>query len=60
MKTQIENTAKRTYRAPHIEQIKSDNGISLELESEPPTGPRESSLMALEYFNNNPFKNNVD
>lgn len=60
MKTQIENKAKRTYRASQIEQIKSDNEISLELESESPTGPEESSLMAPEYFNNGPFKNNVD
>ena len=59
MKTQIENKAKRTYRAPQIEQIKSDNEISLALESDPPTGPVESSLLSPEYFNNDPFKNNV-
>ena len=59
MKTQIENTVKKTYRTPHIKQIKLDNEISLALESEPPTGPGESSLMTPEYFNNDPFKTNL-
>lgn len=59
MKTKIENTTKKTYSTPQIEQIKLDNEISLALESAPPTGPGESSLISPEYFNNDPFKNNV-
>jgi hypothetical protein len=59
MKTQIEKIAKKAYLTPQIEQIKLDHEISLALESEPPTGPGESSLMAPEYFNNDPFKTNV-
>jgi hypothetical protein len=59
MKTQIENSAKRTYLAPQIEQIKLDNEISLALESSPPTGPGEPTSQAPEYFNNDPFKTNV-
>lgn len=55
MKTQIENTAKRTYLAPQIERIKLDNEISLALESTPPEGPGETSQVS-EYFNNDPFK----
>jgi hypothetical protein len=61
MKTQIENTAKRIYIVPQIEQIKLDNEISLALESvpaAPPAGPFEFSK-APEYFNNDPFKNNI-
>jgi hypothetical protein len=56
MKTKIENSAKKTYRAPQIEQIKLDNEISLVMESSPPTGPGESLGKAPEYFNNDPFK----
>ena len=59
MKTQIENSAKRTYITPQIEQIKLDNEISLALESAPPSGPGESLGKAPEYFNNDPFKTNV-
>ena len=54
MKTQ--NKEKRIYRAPLIEQIKLDNEISLVLESAPPFGPGESSLLLPEYFNPDPFK----
>ena len=59
MKTQIENTAKRIYIVPQIEQIKLDNEISLALASAPPAGPFEtnnSGSNAPEYFNNDPFK----
>lgn len=59
MKTQIENTVKRTYIAPQIDQIKLDNEISLALESSPPSGPGESLGKAPEYFNNDPFKTNL-
>jgi hypothetical protein len=48
---------KRTYSSPQIERIQLDNEISLTLESNPPTGPGEAR--APEYFNNDPFKNNV-
>jgi len=58
MKTQIETSAKRTYVAPQIEQIKLDNDISLALESSPPSGPFELTRSP-EYFNNDPFKTNV-
>jgi hypothetical protein len=59
MKTQIVNTAKRTYLAPQIERIKLDNEISLALESTPPEGPGEPTSQAPEYFNNDPFKSNL-
>jgi hypothetical protein len=61
MKTQMENNQKRAYIAPQIEQIKLDNEISLALESAPPAGPGEPGgfSKAPEYFNNDPFKNNV-
>jgi hypothetical protein len=59
MKTRIENIAKKSYKAPKIEQIKLDNEISLALESAPPTGPGESLGKAPEYFNNDPFKTNL-
>jgi hypothetical protein len=59
MKAQMENNQKRVYIAPQIEQIKLDNEISLALESTPPFGPGESISKAPEYFNNDPFKNNV-
>jgi len=62
MKTQIENTAKRIYIVPQIEQIKLDNEISLALESTPsetpPLGPGGFG-QAPEHFNNDPFKNNL-
>ncbi len=48
---------KRTYIVPHIDQIKLDNEISLALESTPPGGPGEGSLLTPEYMNNDPFKN---
>ena len=51
-----QNREKRLYTAPLIEQIKLDNEISLALESSPPIGPEETSLMSPEYFNNDPFK----
>jgi len=50
--------AKRVYVTPVMEQVKLDNEISLVLESDPPTGPNQGSLMAPEHFNNDPFKSN--
>ena len=47
---------KTLYHAPRIERIELDNAISLVLESEPPIGPNESTLMSPDYFNSNPFK----
>lgn len=53
-------TTKKAYTAPAIEKILLDNEISLVLESTPPAGPGEgASLKAPEYFNNDPFKNNI-
>ena len=57
MKTQIENTVRKSYKAPKIERIRLDSEISLALESNPPTGPNETS-QAPAYFNNDPFKTN--
>jgi len=59
MKTQIENKIKRIYFVPLIERIKLDNEISLELQSTPPFGPEESITKSPEYFNSDPFKNDV-
>jgi len=59
MKTQIENNQKHSYSAPLIEQIQLDNEISLALESTPPFFPGESLSKAPDYFNNDPFKNNI-
>lgn len=51
-------TEKRTYNIPKLELVKLDNDISLILESEPPTGPNEA-FASPQYFNNDPFKNNI-
>lgn len=59
MKTQIENTENSSYIQPQIERIKLDNDISLQLDSEPPTGPGEPTTLAPDYLNNDPFKNNL-
>ena len=55
----MENNQKRAYIVPQIEQIKLDNEISLALESAPPFAPGESISKAPEYFNNDPFRNNI-
>ncbi len=54
-----ENTNKRIYSSPAIEQIELDNEISLQLESTPPPAPGETKLNVPEYFNNDPFKTNI-
>jgi len=51
-------TEKRTYNTPQLELVKLDNDISLILESEPPVGPDEA-LSSPQFFNNDPFKNNI-
>ena len=54
-------TDKQTYIAPQTERIELDNEIELQLESSttPPKAPGEAILIAPEYFNNDPFKNNM-
>jgi hypothetical protein len=57
-------TKKRIYTSPRIERIELDNEISLVLVSGDPGDPSSgqdpnASLMAPEYFNNDPFKNNM-
>ena len=53
------NTPNQIYTAPEIERIELDNEIALQLESQPPIGPGEANNKASEYFNNDPFKNNL-
>jgi hypothetical protein len=50
------NTQKRLYICPQINQIRLDNEISLALESTPPEGPDELGLITPEHFNTNPFE----
>jgi len=59
MKSNNTETNKRIYCTPAIEQIKLDNEISLALESSPPTYEFVKGSNAPEYFNNDPFKNNL-
>jgi hypothetical protein len=47
------------YSAPTVERIELDNEIALQLESTPPKAPGEARLQVPEYFNNDPFKNNM-
>ena len=56
MTTHIETKIK--YNTPVIERIKLDNEISLALESTPPSGPGEASVVTTDYFNNDPFRQN--
>jgi len=51
------NNNKLEYVQPIIKHIQIDNEISLVLESIPPEGPGESSLVYPESFNNDPYKN---
>jgi hypothetical protein len=50
---------KRVYSQPEITVMRLDNEISLALESAPPDGPNEVMNTVPEYFNNDPFKNNM-
>ena len=60
MKSKNTKIEKRNYAAPRVEQIKLDNDISLTLASlTPPEGPGEGITKAPEYFNNDPFKENL-
>ncbi len=52
------NSQKSVYNMPEIKRIELDNEIALQLESTPPPAPGEASLVAPEYFNNDPFKTN--
>jgi len=58
MKTNIEQTERKTYCPPQIERIQLDNEISLSLESDLPAGEPLWSK-APEHFNNDPFKTNL-
>ena len=59
MITNNKKVNKTTYNSPKIERVILDNEISLVLESNPPYGPNESSLMTPDYFNNDPFKTDL-
>lgn len=50
---------KLTYSKPSIVKIKLDNEISLALESALPPGDPGTVAMTPDYFNNDPFKNNI-
>lgn len=50
---------KNLYTAPKIDRIVLDNEISLTLDSAPPVGPGEGYLIKPDYFNNDPYKNNM-
>ena len=52
------NETSASYNAPNVERVELDNEIALQLESTPPKAPGEANLVAPEYFNNDPFKNN--
>jgi len=50
------NIQKQVYSAPEIDSIALDNDISLQLASNPPWGPGEAALGALELTNTNSFE----
>jgi hypothetical protein len=47
---------KKKYNSPVIEVVILDNEISLALASAPPAGPYESTNVAPENFQNEPYK----
>jgi hypothetical protein len=53
------NSPKRSYFPPVVEQIKLDNEISLVLESNPPTYESQNRFTSPENFNQNPFDLNI-
>ena len=57
MKTTEKTTKKRIYNRPEIVCVELDNEISLALQSTPPDGPGETSMLTPEYMKNDPFKN---
>jgi hypothetical protein len=58
MNTNIENIKRRIYSSPLIDCVKLDNEISLVLESAQPEGDPTFTKVP-EYFNNDPFRNNL-
>lgn len=59
MKTLNIPTEKRTYQPPVIESISLDNEISLALESAPTPDSGDEVYNTPDYFNNNPYKDNL-
>ena len=59
MKTNIETTEKKSYSPPKLERIQLDNESSLTLASDDSPIGDPGFSKAPEYFNNDPFKNNV-
>ena len=59
MKTLNIPTEKRTYLPPVIESISLDNEISLALESAPTPDSGDEVYNTPDYFNNNPYKDNL-
>jgi len=60
MKTLDNNCqGKRTYFSPAIEWIKLDNEISLQLQSPGTPDNGDEVYNTPQYFNNDPFKNNM-
>lgn len=53
--------SKKNYIEPQVEVTILDKEISLQLYSTPPDGPGEglTGSLAPDYFNDNPFKNNL-
>ncbi len=52
-------TEKRTYQPPVIVSISLDNEISLALESAPTPDSGDEVYNTPDYFNNNPYKDNM-
>jgi hypothetical protein len=59
MNTYNGNVEKLTYCKPSIVKIKLDNEISLALESALPPGDPGTVAKSPDYFNNDPFGNNI-
>ena len=59
MKTSNIPTEKRTYQPPVIVSISLDNEISLALESAPTPDSGDEVYNTPDYFNNNPYKDNL-
>lgn len=47
---------KKKYMTPAIELVELDNGMSLQLESNPPIGPDEGASLSPEFLQTNPYK----
>ena len=59
MKTLNIPTEKRTYQPPVIESISLDNEISLALESAPTPDSGDEVYNTPDYFNNDPYRDNM-